>query len=74
MLKAIKVLEGLSWGVAGRNEKKLLETLQEMGAKGEADLSHIPIIIADVSNEESLKKMAERAKVRVWEVDEKLLF
>lgn len=57
------MLENLSWGVAGRNEEKLKQVLKEMGDKAGKDLSSIPIIIADVKDENSLVKMAERAKV-----------
>lgn len=53
----------LTWGVAGRSEEKLKEVLQEYSKKLETDLSTIPIITSDVSDEESLKKMAERAKM-----------
>lgn len=63
VLEGIKLLENLTWGVAGRNEEKLKATLKEIGTKGNKDLSDIPIIIADVIDESSLQKMAERAKV-----------
>lgn len=53
----------LTWGVAGRSEEKLKETLQEVSKKIEADLSKIPIITADIDDEESLRKMAGRAKI-----------
>jgi short subunit dehydrogenase-like uncharacterized protein len=36
-----------------------------MGAKAKTDLSHTPIIIADVNDEESLKKMAEKCRIVV---------
>lgn len=62
--EAVKLLEGLKWGVAGRNEEKLKTTLKEMGDKANKDLSAIPIIIADVNDESSLVQMAEQAKVR----------
>lgn len=65
MLEGIKLLNGLTWGVAGRSEEKLKATLKEIGDKAEKDLSATPIIIADVYDEESLKKMAERAKVNM---------
>lgn len=58
-----KLFDGLTWGVAGRNEEKLKKTLKEMGEKADTDLSAIPIIIADVKDETALAKMAERAKV-----------
>lgn len=53
----------LSWGVAGRSEEKLKTILQEIGKNLETDFSSIPIITADVKDEESLKKMAERARI-----------
>lgn len=53
----------LTWGVSGRSEQKLKETLSEVAKKLEANFDDIPIITADVGDEESLKKMAERAKV-----------
>lgn len=56
-------MENLTWGVAGRDENKLKRTLKEIGDKAGHDLSTIPIIIADVRDENSLQKMAERAKV-----------
>lgn len=62
--EGVKLLAGLSWGIAGRNKEKLESTLAEIGKKADTDLSKTPIIIADVTNEESLIKMAERAKVR----------
>lgn len=62
-MEGVKLLENLSWGVAGRNEEKLKQVLKEMGNKAGKDLSSIPIIIADVKDENSLQKMAERAKV-----------
>lgn len=53
----------LSWGVAGRSEQKLKATLDEVSKKLEANFADIPTIIADVKDEESLKKMAERARI-----------
>lgn len=63
VLEGVKLLENLSWGVAGRDEEKLKRTLKEVGDKVGKDLSTIPIIVADVKDENSLQKMAERAKV-----------
>lgn len=65
ILEAVKLLSGMTWGVAGRNKEKLEAVLKEMGGKSEKDLSHIPIVIADVKDDESLKKMAEQAKIIV---------
>lgn len=57
------MLENLSWGIAGRSKERLEGVLKEMGKKANKDLSHIPIIIADVKDEKSLTQMAEKAKV-----------
>lgn len=67
VLEGVKILDGLNWGVAGRNEEKLKATLKEIGDKIEKDLSNTPIIVADVLDENSLKRMAERAKVNEYE-------
>jgi short subunit dehydrogenase-like uncharacterized protein len=63
--EAVKVLEGLSWGVAGRNKEKLESTLAQMGKKADTDLSKTPIVIADVNDEKSLVEMAKQAKIIV---------
>ncbi|XP_056641784.1 saccharopine dehydrogenase-like oxidoreductase [Diorhabda sublineata] len=55
--------KNLTWGVAGRSEDKLKDVLEKMGKKVEADLSGIPIIITDIKDDDSLLKMAQRAKV-----------
>lgn len=65
VLKLSKDKGGLSWGVAGRNEKKLQDVLREVSEKSGEDLSATDIIIADVSKPESLLKMAAKAKVIV---------
>ncbi|XP_053681527.1 saccharopine dehydrogenase-like oxidoreductase [Sabethes cyaneus] len=63
--EGIKILEGLKWGIAGRNKDKLATVLQEVEKKADKDLSETPIIIADVKDPESLKKMAEQCKIVV---------
>lgn len=63
VLHAVKLLADLKWGIAGRSQQKLESVLKEMGAKADTDLSKVPIIIADVSDESSLEKMANQAKV-----------
>lgn len=65
VFEAVKVLEGLTWGVAGRNKEKLEAVLEEMGKKADKDLSMTPIIIADVNDEKSLLEMAKKAKIIV---------
>lgn len=63
IFESVKLLDGYKWGVAGRNRSKLEETLKEISEKVEQDLSNTPIIVADVDDPESLKKMAEKCKV-----------
>jgi short subunit dehydrogenase-like uncharacterized protein len=46
------------WAVAGRNEQKLQQVLQDTGCS-----SNIPILIADSSDEASLRSLAEQTKV-----------
>jgi short subunit dehydrogenase-like uncharacterized protein len=63
--KAVEILNGMQWAVAGRNKAKIEETLRDSGKKVNADLSKIPIIIADVADDKSLAEMAKQAKVIV---------
>ncbi|XP_018580216.1 saccharopine dehydrogenase-like oxidoreductase [Anoplophora glabripennis] len=53
----------MTWGVAGRSEEKLKQALEKIGKEIEADLEKIPTIVVDINDEESLLKMAQRAKV-----------
>ena len=46
------------WAVAGRNEQKLQQVLRDTGCS-----SNIPIVIADSSDETSLRNLAEQTKV-----------
>ncbi|KAH6925237.1 hypothetical protein HPB50_002447 [Hyalomma asiaticum] len=59
--------EGLRWGVAGRNADKLRRTLREaaanLGLDEEGALDHVPVIVADVADEESLLRMAKRTRL-----------
>lgn len=63
--EGIKLLEGLKWGVAGRNKEKLAQVLKEIGQKADKDLSETPVVIADVKDPESLKKLAEQCRIVV---------
>jgi len=65
VFEAVSVLQNFRWGIAGRNQAKLEQTLKEMGAKANKNLMNTPIIIADVNDEASLLEMARRAKVIV---------
>lgn len=59
--------EGLRWGVAGRNADKLRRTLREaaanLGLDEEGALDRVPVIVADVADEESLLRMAKRTRL-----------
>lgn len=63
--EGINILKDVKWAVAGRNKKKLEESLAHVGRKMNVDLSKIPIIIADVNDEQSVKEMTSQAKVIV---------
>lgn len=63
--EGIKILEGLKWAIAGRNKEKLENILHEVGNNMKTDLTKIPIIIADVEDEKSIKEMTAKAKVIV---------
>lgn len=63
--EGIKILDGLRWAIAGRNKEKLENILHEVGNNVKTDLSKIPIIIADVEDEKSIKEMTAQAKVIV---------
>lgn len=67
VLHAIELLSQLKWGVAGRSQKKLEAVLKEMGSKaGQPDLvKKIPIVVADVADESSLKAMAGKCRIVV---------
>jgi len=51
------------WAIAGRSEAKLRECLRVASENTGIKLEDIPIIIADVSNPESLANMAKQTKV-----------
>ncbi|KAI4457743.1 hypothetical protein MML48_7g00001751 [Holotrichia oblita] len=53
----------LTWGIAGRSEQKLKNTLLEMQYKTGEDYSQIPIILADINSIASLEKMTASAKI-----------
>lgn len=63
--EAVKLLEHYKWAIAGRNKDKLQQVLQWAGKKAQKDLSAIPIVMADVSADDTLKRMASQCKVLV---------
>ncbi len=54
--------EELTFAIAGRNYKKLVETRTAVAKEGR-DVKNVPIIVADVKDELSLNNMAAQAKV-----------
>lgn len=63
--QSIEILKQFKWAVAGRNREKLESILKEIGKKCQTDLSKIPVIIADINDENSLKEMTAQARVIV---------
>ncbi|CAK1541230.1 unnamed protein product [Leptosia nina] len=55
----------MSWGIAGRSQSKLEDVLKETAKKTGEDVSAVKLIVADVSDENSLKEMCSQAKVVV---------
>ncbi|XP_044257896.1 saccharopine dehydrogenase-like oxidoreductase [Tribolium madens] len=53
----------LKWGVAGRSEKKLKEFLGQCEKETVTFLENVPIIVANVQEEETLREMARKARI-----------
>ncbi|RZC41634.1 saccharopine dehydrogenase-like [Asbolus verrucosus] len=53
----------LTWGVAGRSEKKLKNFLSQCEKEAGTSLNDVPVIIADVEDEDSLNAMARKARI-----------
>ncbi|KAG5306539.1 SCPDL oxidoreductase, partial [Acromyrmex insinuator] len=51
----------MKFGIAGRRKEALDAIVKEFAS----DIADVPVILADVKNEKSLKKMTERAKILV---------
>ncbi|XP_028044176.1 saccharopine dehydrogenase-like oxidoreductase isoform X1 [Bombyx mandarina] len=65
MIRLSKKYPALTWGIAGRSEKKLEELKQEATQKSGEDQTNLKTFIADVSDEKSLRSMCEQARVVV---------
>ena len=65
---------GMKWAVAGRNRAKLIKTLKEVQDLTDLDLSGIPVIEANVDDQESLQKMTSQARIIVDVVGPYLLY
>jgi short subunit dehydrogenase-like uncharacterized protein len=59
--------DGLRWGLAGRNESKL-EGVREHLATIDPALGDLPLLAADVTDDASLKDVAQRARVVITTV------
>ncbi|KRT79283.1 hypothetical protein AMK59_6692, partial [Oryctes borbonicus] len=53
----------LTWGIAGRSKQKLKTVLLELQQKTGEDYSKIPVIVADIDDEESIEKMTAAARI-----------
>uniref|UniRef100_A0A1I8NAY2 Saccharopine dehydrogenase NADP binding domain-containing protein n=2 Tax=Musca domestica TaxID=7370 RepID=A0A1I8NAY2_MUSDO len=60
---AVDIFRDFKWGIAGRNESKLKDVLVKVGKRTQTDLSHIPIIVADVNDQKSIEDMAKKCKI-----------
>ncbi|XP_044760961.1 saccharopine dehydrogenase-like oxidoreductase [Coccinella septempunctata] len=58
--------KNLTFGVAGRNEQKIKNVLVKLEEEtGDKSIAKIPIILADMSDEQSIKQMTSRCKVLI---------
>lgn len=55
----------LTWGVAGRNRAKLQQSLAEVSKWVGKNLDSVPIVIADVNDEQSIKDMCSKGRMIV---------
>ena len=55
--------ETSTWAVSGRSEAKLRKVLAEASEATGLELKDIPVIISDINDEDSLRAMADSAKV-----------
>lgn len=54
----------LTWGVAGRSESKIRPLLTDLSKEtGDESVAKVPIIIADLSDAQSIQNMASRARL-----------
>jgi saccharopine dehydrogenase (NAD+, L-glutamate forming) len=65
--------DGLRWGLAGRNQGRL-ESVRDHLAGADARLADLPLLAADVTDEVSLKDVANRARVVITTVGPYLHF
>lgn len=64
LIKTIdKENQDLTWAVAGRNEKKTRNVLDDVSAYVGKNLDGIPVIVADVNDEDSILRMCKRGRI-----------
>lgn len=63
--EAVKLLKNYRWAIAGRSRERLESALSEVGKKFDKDLSNVPIIVADINDENSLLNMTRQGQVLV---------
>ncbi|KAJ0178010.1 hypothetical protein K1T71_006883 [Dendrolimus kikuchii] len=63
MVKLSHKYPEITWGVAGRSQKKLQDLLEEVSLKTDENIMSIKIIIAEITDDKSLKAMCDQAKV-----------
>ncbi|KAG5673996.1 hypothetical protein PVAND_003991 [Polypedilum vanderplanki] len=63
--EAIEILHNYKWAIAGRNMGKLEKTIKDVEIFTNTALSNVPIIIADINDDKSLRDMTAQAKVIV---------
>lgn len=69
LIESFKSLDNLKWGVAVRNEEKMKKIFKEIEEKYGHDFSDVKILTADANDDSSLKKMTQKAKVDVNNVN-----
>lgn len=65
VFQAPKLLAGYKWAVAGRSRPKLELMLREIGTELGADLSAVPIVLADVKDAPSVVELAKLCRVLI---------
>jgi len=66
LIKTIdKENQDVTWGVAGRDEKKTREALKKVSSYVGKNLDDVPVILADVKDEDSIYKMCKRGRIIV---------
>lgn len=63
VVKAVSMLNGFKWGIAGRNKEKLETVLRETSEKFKEQSLNIPLFIADVNDYDSLVNLTKNCKV-----------